>query len=134
MGDIYQGDLMWLFLINDPDNRRPVDWKVVTEALACFEQGVLPTFETAKLFVVWQVLKLRQRYADAFAGDSYTPVDGGSDVFAYQRGDSVQVHVPLRPGAKVTGPGEGWRNVLKDLDGLDGLGESFSLGVFERVS
>src|SRR5207249_7940498 len=64
--DIYNGDELPYFALLDPDNRRPVDWDACRGALAGLDAG--PTRETAKLWVIRELLALRRRHAEAFAG------------------------------------------------------------------
>lgn len=138
MGDVFQGDLHWLYLLVDPDNRCAADWETVRADLDAFEAGQLPTYENVKLWVVWKTLGVRARHERAFAGKAYKALNAPEDVCAFQRGVNVQVWAPVRPGARV--PGEvpsGWRNVLAPLNEagleLDGETVPVSLALLERV-
>jgi (1->4)-alpha-D-glucan 1-alpha-D-glucosylmutase len=101
--DVYQGDELWTFDLVDPDNRRPVDWELRRLVLAELAGGAAPTRETAKLYVIWKTLALRERRPELFEG-SYEPLDAGPDVCAFVRGGAVLVAVPLRPGASFEPP------------------------------
>jgi (1->4)-alpha-D-glucan 1-alpha-D-glucosylmutase len=103
--DIYQGDELETLSLVDPDNRRPVDWKLRERLLV---HGGDP-----KQRLTQQALELRARRAEAFAG-GYEPVDLGPDVCAFTRGGEVLVAVSLRPGAEVRVPAP-WREVAKGL-------------------
>ena len=86
--DIYQGDELEALALVDPDNRRPVDWTA--------RQRLLAGGDT-KLDLTRKALAFRELGA-------YEPVDLGSDVCAFTRGD-VLVAVPLRHAdPKAPGP------------------------------
>ena len=103
--DIYQGDELETLTLVDPDNRRPVDWRL--------RERLLASGGDRKQRLTRQALELRARRADAFAG-GYEPVDLGPDVCAFTRGGEVLVAVPLRPGAQVE-VGAPWREVVPGL-------------------
>ena len=113
--DIYQGDELEDLSLVDPDNRRPVDWDARRVALAGLRAGTAPTPETEKLFVMATTLELRAERPAVFAG-AYEPIDLGSGVCAYTRGDEVLVAVTTRADAELRLP-PGWRDVL----GLPGI-------------
>jgi (1->4)-alpha-D-glucan 1-alpha-D-glucosylmutase len=96
--DVYQGDELIDLSLVDPDNRRPVDWDARRAALSELKAGGAPTRETMKLHLITRALELRARRPEAFGpGGGYTPLDAGSDVCAFTRGDGdVLVVVPLR--------------------------------------
>ena len=101
--DIYQGDELECLSLVDPDNRRPVDWGARRRALAA---------PPAKLRLIREVLALRSRRPEAFAG-AYEPVPAGRGVLAFTRGE-VLVAVLLRPDA-LFDPGAGWDEVAPGL-------------------
>jgi len=89
--DVYQGDELVALALVDPDNRRPVDWARRRALL-----GAPPSDpDTRKLWLIRELLALRARRPDAFAG-AYTPLEAGPDAVAFLRGDDVAVAVPLR--------------------------------------
>jgi (1->4)-alpha-D-glucan 1-alpha-D-glucosylmutase len=90
--DIYQGDSFWSLNLVDPDNRRRVDWRRHTQALA----ETTPRRETMKLHLVRRVLAVRAELPEAFFG-AYEPLDLGPDHVGFVRGGRVRVVVPLRP-------------------------------------
>jgi (1->4)-alpha-D-glucan 1-alpha-D-glucosylmutase len=111
--DIYQGDELEDLSLVDPDNRRPVDWDA---RLAAVESDDPPP----KLALIRDVLALRARRPDVFAG-AYRPLDAGPNVCAFTRGqDQILVVVPLRPGApsELTLPPGPWHEVVTGPDGL----------------
>ncbi len=112
--DIYQGDELEDLSLVDPDNRRPVDWDARAAALEAQDPP-------AKIGLIRDVLALRARRPEVFAG-AYRPVDAGPDVCAFTRGgDQVLVAVPLRPGADTSSvplPRGEWTDVVPLPAGL----------------
>jgi (1->4)-alpha-D-glucan 1-alpha-D-glucosylmutase len=143
--DIYQGDELWRLSMVDPDNRRPVDWAARRELLDGLLSGSAAalTRETSKLGLIVRALDLRRRRPEVFAARSYVPLDAGSDVCAFMRGDDVLVAVVVRErgdarAAVRLGPGD-WHDVLGDRDvpgGTAAVGGSGApwpaLGLYER--
>jgi (1->4)-alpha-D-glucan 1-alpha-D-glucosylmutase len=127
--DFYQGDECWNYSLVDPDNRRPVDWAHGRKLLDGLDAGAAVTRESAKLFVAREILALRRRRAEAFAG-AYLAVPSGPTTCAYQRGADVVVAVSLRdqPIDAELPDGE-WSNLLADLEPAYG---SLPVAVFER--
>jgi (1->4)-alpha-D-glucan 1-alpha-D-glucosylmutase len=112
--DIYQGDELWALSLVDPDNRRPVDWDERRRALDALRAGEAPSIETLKMFAIQRLLDLRARRPEPFAG-SYEPVEAGTRVCAFLRGDDVLVAVPLFVGwqeATLALPEGRWRDVF----------------------
>jgi (1->4)-alpha-D-glucan 1-alpha-D-glucosylmutase len=99
--DVYQGDELESLNLVDPDNRRPVDWDARRRALER---------PPPKLQVLLAALALRSRRELG----PYRPLEAGSDVCAFFRGDEVAVVVPLRRGVspEIDLPGRGWRALL----------------------
>jgi (1->4)-alpha-D-glucan 1-alpha-D-glucosylmutase len=125
--DIYNGDELPYFALVDPDNRRPVDWEVRRELLAGL--GERPARETVKLWVIRELLALRRRRPESFAGP-YEAIEAGEQTCAFRRGDDVLVAVCVRDGELVFEPPAGsWRNVLSPL--AEALGR-YQVAVFER--
>jgi (1->4)-alpha-D-glucan 1-alpha-D-glucosylmutase len=105
--DVYQGDELTFLALVDPDNRRPVDWRRRREALAA-----PPSHETVKLHTIRELLALRARRPETFAGP-YEPLAAGTGTCAFRRGDDVVVAIPVRgetPELELP-PGR-WRNAL----------------------
>jgi len=115
--DVYQGDELVALSLVDPDNRRPVDWERRRVLLDELAGGAVPASRDArKLFLVRELLALRARRPDAFAGGAYTPLDAGPDAVAFLRGDDVAVALPVREGgldmALLALPAGDWRPVF----------------------
>jgi (1->4)-alpha-D-glucan 1-alpha-D-glucosylmutase len=123
--DIYNGDELPYRALVDPDNRRPVDWDRRRELLSRLGDGADPDDETRKLWVTRRLLGLRARRPEPFAGD-YEPLDAGSGVCAFTRGDEILVAVAVRAGATFEVPAGDWETVLP------GLSENHGITVLER--
>jgi len=88
--DIYQGTELCDLSLVDPDNRRPVDFTLRNAALDEFERSsntagedYLPLIQNLierrhngilKLFVIWLVMKHRQRHPDVYTNGTYLPL------------------------------------------------------------
>jgi (1->4)-alpha-D-glucan 1-alpha-D-glucosylmutase len=127
--DFYQGDECWNFSLVDPDNRRPVDFDHGRELLRRLDSGAELGRESAKLFVARQLLGLRRRRPEAFAG-AYLALGSGPTTCAYQRGSDVIVAVSIRDQPLDVEVPEGeWTNLLADLGQVY---DSIPVAVFER--
>ena len=129
--DLYQGAELWDLSLVDPDNRRPVDYKLrcrllhemqnlsAAQVMARIDEG-LP-----KLWTIHHALHLRRRHAEWFGAESaYQPLEAvgtkRGHVIAYLRGETVITVVPrlsvmLRSrwgDTAVTLPAGEWRNLL----------------------
>jgi (1->4)-alpha-D-glucan 1-alpha-D-glucosylmutase len=125
--DVYAGDELLLLALVDPDNRRPVN--IVRRRRLLARAGSAPG--TRKLWTIRQLLALRARHPDAFAG-MYEPVPAPAGTCAFRRGDEVLVAVSYGGGRPGLGrPGRGWRDVLAGLDSLPGGSPA---AVYERSS
>ncbi len=114
--DVYGGDELEYLALVDPDNRRPVDFDARRTALATAGDGRHP-----KLELLHAVLGLRRRRPAAFAG-AYEPLEAGSGVCAYVRGEG-EVLVAVGVAETATGalrltPGLAgrWRDVMAGTD------------------
>jgi (1->4)-alpha-D-glucan 1-alpha-D-glucosylmutase len=118
--DIYQGCELWDFSLVDPDNRRPVDFKLRQKLLK--EAGSISAEKAwerrgegfSKLWLIQKVLKLRGRIAD-FSKLDYSPIyaQGAREdhVFAFARGNRTITIVP-RLSLKLNND---WQDTLLDL-------------------
>ena len=96
--DIYQGNELWDFSLVDPDNRRPVDYRLRQRQLATPPAGAPSaarrggdgprlarsladewTDGRIKQYVTWRALDARRQHPDLFRDGAYLPlaVDGG---------------------------------------------------------
>ncbi|MCK0168462.1 malto-oligosyltrehalose synthase [Jannaschia sp. S6380] len=81
--DIYQGTEVGSFLLTDPDNRRPVDFARLADALD--GDADLSPFDRAKLSLTRTVLRLR-RDRPELCRARYDPLDAAEGVLAFRRG------------------------------------------------
>ena len=78
--DIYQGNEIWDFSLVDPDNRRPIDYKVRAEMLSCLSsktpEQLLQNWPDGriKMLLTQRVLQFRTERADLFRNGSYLPL------------------------------------------------------------
>jgi (1->4)-alpha-D-glucan 1-alpha-D-glucosylmutase len=118
--DIYQGTELWDRSLVDPDNRRPVDFRLRRRLLE--ERHLPPLGEDAegavKMTVTAALLGLRRDDPALFLDGDYEPLAAGrSDLVGFLRrgpgGRQLLVAVPLR-GRPVTAPvpGSGWTDLL----------------------
>ncbi len=156
--DIYQAMELWNLSLVDPDNRRPVDFKLRQRLLAELDtlsaDQILARSDDGlpKLWVIRQALALRRRRAGEFGSEgAYEPVSvegaRAGHALAYLRGDSVLVLVPrllLGLGGdwqdtRLAIPRGRWRNLLSGalLDGgntpVADLLAPFPVALLERV-
>jgi (1->4)-alpha-D-glucan 1-alpha-D-glucosylmutase len=116
--DIYQGAELWDFSFVDPDNRRPVDYDIRSEMLSDMRreaqrlsENYLSALATnwrdgqIKLFLAFELLKLRQRQPRIFQEGSYEPLAvsgaGADRICAFARNaqdETIVVAALLYPG------------------------------------
>ncbi len=122
--DFYQGSELWDFSLVDPDNRRPVNYKLRQEQLAEVQRAAAGALLTTwrdgriKMFVTHRLLALRRQQAALFASGSYTPVAvrgaHAERVVAFERthgASSLLVIVPRHTAALGYPPvGEVWED------------------------
>ena len=105
--DIYQGGELWDFSLVDPDNRRPVDWRIRRELLdeicgaSAADLAKYWIDGREKMFVTQRLLHLRRLNPELFAEGDYQPLEvrGGRSehLCAFARnfgGAAVVVAVP----------------------------------------
>jgi malto-oligosyltrehalose synthase len=112
--DTYQGSELWDFSFVDPDNRRPVSYRLRQSILKSFEdagEDLLPSLwkeasGTIKLWLIQKMLILRKADRNLFAEGDYIPltVEGKykEHVFAFARkfGNSIYLFaLPLHTAA-----------------------------------
>jgi (1->4)-alpha-D-glucan 1-alpha-D-glucosylmutase len=117
--DIYQGAELWDFSLVDPDNRRPVDFRLRCQLLdRVVDRGDLVELVEnwhdgrVKLRVVSQLLRLRRRHPDLFASGSYRALNAtgsvGARVCAFARADDRSVIVVAASLFPSRASREGW--------------------------
>jgi (1->4)-alpha-D-glucan 1-alpha-D-glucosylmutase len=78
--DIYQGNETWDFSLVDPDNRRPVDYKLRAETLSCLStkspEDLLRNWPDGriKMFLTQRALHFRNEHVDLFQRGNYLPL------------------------------------------------------------
>ena len=78
--DIYQGNEVWNFALVDPDNRRPVDYRIRVEMLSCLStrtpEQLLQGWPDGriKMFLTQRALRFRAEYAALFQRGNYLPL------------------------------------------------------------
>jgi (1->4)-alpha-D-glucan 1-alpha-D-glucosylmutase len=134
MPDIYQGNEIWDFSLVDPDNRRPVDYKLRREMLSTLgkvkPEELLASWTDGriKLFLTQRVLRLRRDQPRLFQQGNYLPliVTGtfaDSVVsFARQLDQQWAIIIAPRVTSRVGFPpiGDKWQETVLDLpEGLE---------------
>ncbi len=118
--DIYQGTEWWDFSLVDPDNRRPVDYRLREAATGSPPSVEQDEMGVTKQCAVQRLLELRARRPELFEGYEAVDLrpDDGSWI-GYTRGNGrLLVAVPVRgkglpDGGLPVAPG-GWHDVLAD--------------------
>jgi len=89
--DTYQGSETWDLRLVDPDNRRPVDYRALAEALRGLEGASLRELRDAyadgriKLYVLSRALRARRAEPALFVEGDYVPIDAGESAVAFSR-------------------------------------------------
>ena len=105
--DLYQGAELWDLSLVDPDNRRPVDYKLRRQALyelrTMDAAAILARMDDGlpKLHVIHEALCLRREHPEWFGAEAaYTAIEAtgqaASHALAYLRGEDVLTLVPLK--------------------------------------
>ena len=115
--DIYQGNEIWDFSLVDPDNRRPVDYKVRAKmledirktsttgrtALYRFAERLTRSLDDGriKLYLTYKSLNYRNDHAQLFAQGSYLPLRAGGSkkrhVCAFSRSKEAEGAIAIAP-------------------------------------
>jgi (1->4)-alpha-D-glucan 1-alpha-D-glucosylmutase len=134
--DIYQGNEIWDFSLVDPDNRRPVDYKLRREMLSCLmsakPEELLQNWPDGriKMFLTQRVLQFRREHANLFQYGDYLPLRASGNLadccisFARQLHDEWIVVIASRLSSRIGFPpvGERWKDTSLELP------ETFSFG------
>ncbi len=127
--DIYQGTEIWDFSLVDPDNRRPVDYKLRAEMLSCLSTktpaDLMQNWPDGriKMFLAQQTLRFRAEHFDLFQRGNYLPlrVNGtfadSCVAFARQLDAKWMVVIAPRLSSRVGFPpiGDCWKDTAIEL-------------------
>ncbi len=127
--DIYQGNEIWDFSLVDPDNRRPVDYKMRAELLSCLSnkspEELLQNWPDGriKMFLTQRALQFRSEHLDLFRAGEYLPLRAGGPfadcVMAFARKLDRQSAVVIAPrlSSQVGFPpiGDRWKDTTIEL-------------------
>ncbi|HKQ37594.1 MAG TPA: malto-oligosyltrehalose synthase [Verrucomicrobiae bacterium] len=127
--DFYQGTELWDFNLVDPDNRRPVDYKLRNELLLKLKRN---TPEESKLFVIWRTLQFRNENRELFEKGDYVPIGATiANVCAFARKQEDRTVIVIAPrlisnlcGGKLAAPlGAVWKDATLGIEaaGLQNL-------------
>jgi (1->4)-alpha-D-glucan 1-alpha-D-glucosylmutase len=127
--DIYQGNEIWDFSLVDPDNRRPVDYKLrrqMLESLSSATPGeLMQTWPDGriKMFLTQRILRFRREHADLFQRGEYLPLNATGPFaeccisFLRRFGDNWIIVIAPRLSSRIGFPpiGELWKDTAIDL-------------------
>jgi (1->4)-alpha-D-glucan 1-alpha-D-glucosylmutase len=138
--DTYQGNEVFRYDLTDPDNRRPIDYPVLTAKLRQIEQANCTELlasrdpDLRKLYVTHRLLQLRRSFPAWFGAEaSYRPIAGSGRhaerILSFARGTQLIVAVPRLTAAiadnwgdsRIELPRGTWENVLCAARVRDGL-------------
>ena len=127
--DVYQGNEIWNFCLVDPDNRRPVDYKLRAEMLSCLSSKAPAELlrdwpdGRIKMFLTQRALRFRNEHVDLFRNGNYLPLRAtgafADNCIAFARQlerQMVVVTVP-RLSSRIGFPstGERWKDTAIEL-------------------
>ncbi len=127
--DIYQGTEVWDYSLVDPDNRRPVDYKMRRQMLERLS-GVTPDElmemwpdGRIKMFLIQRALRFRREHPDLFRSGEYSPVQATGTFaeccvsFTRQLADRWIVVIVPRSSSRIGFPpiGELWKDTAIEL-------------------
>jgi (1->4)-alpha-D-glucan 1-alpha-D-glucosylmutase len=121
--DVYQGTELWDLSLVDPDNRRPVDYRVRREILERVEGGELPEVDdtgAAKLLVVHRALTLRRERPALFDGYRRLHAEGVAAAHALTFARSTDLVVVTTRLPVGLAAGGGWQDTVLPLPGGSG--------------
>lgn len=127
--DIYQGNEIWDFSLVDPDNRRPVDYKlrrVLLESLGkARPEELMESWPDGriKMFLTQRVLRFRRDHPDLFRRGNYTPLtvaatfSNSAVSFARQLGPDLAIVIAPRLSSRVGFPpiGDKWQETAVEV-------------------
>ena len=127
--DIYQGNEVWNLVLVDPDNRRPVDYKMHAEMLSCLSSKTLAELlqnwpdGRIKMFLTQRALSFRRNHVDLFRIGDYLPLRAtgvcaeNCIAFARQLERQAAVIIAPRLSSRIGFPplGERWKDTTIEL-------------------
>jgi (1->4)-alpha-D-glucan 1-alpha-D-glucosylmutase len=127
--DIYQGNETWDFSLVDPDNRRPVDYKLRAEMLSCLStkspEELLQNWPDGriKVFLTQRALRFRNEQVELFRSGNYLPLRATGSFadcclcFARQLDQRSIIVIVPRLSSRIGFPpiGEHWRDTVVEL-------------------
>jgi (1->4)-alpha-D-glucan 1-alpha-D-glucosylmutase len=127
--DIYQGNEIWDFSLVDPDNRRPVDYKLRRAMLESLGKArpeeLMESWPDGriKMFLTQRVLGFRRDNADLFRSGDYVPLtvigtfSDSAVSFARQSGQASAIVIAPRLSSRVGFPpiGDKWQDTAVEL-------------------
>jgi (1->4)-alpha-D-glucan 1-alpha-D-glucosylmutase len=138
--DIYQGTETWDFSLVDPDNRRPVDYRLRREQLASVKESAKPAEllehwkdGRIKTFLTHRLLQFRRENFTLFSEGDYIPIETSGSfaecvfAFARRRHERTLIVVSPRLTARVGFPpiGDVWRDTALNFD-ANGMRDIFT--------
>jgi (1->4)-alpha-D-glucan 1-alpha-D-glucosylmutase len=129
VADIYQGTEVWDYSLVDPDNRRPVDYKVHQQMLEGLSSVTPDELMKAwpdgriKMFLIQRALRLRREHPDLFQSGEYSTVQATGTFaeccvsFARQLADKWILVIVPRLSSRIGFPpiGELWKDTAIEL-------------------
>ena len=114
--DTYQGSETWDYRLVDPDNRTPVDYAALREALVSLEgskpRDLLASYRDGrvKLYLLREGLRQRSALPELFMEGAYEPIDGGDEIVAFARRHEAKaaIAVGVRQPVHVTNGAAPW--------------------------
>ncbi|HEV3244048.1 MAG TPA: malto-oligosyltrehalose synthase [Chthoniobacterales bacterium] len=127
--DIYQGNEVWDYSLVDPDNRRPIDYKVRAEMLSCLSsktpEELLQNWPNGriKMFLTQRALRFRNDHADLFRSGNYLPLRASGTFadccisFARQLDRDWAIVIVPRLSSRIGFPptGDRWKDTVIEL-------------------
>ena len=141
--DIYQGNEIWDFSLVDPDNRRPVDYKLRQAMLESLSRARPEELVRSwpdgrlKMFLTQRLLRFRRENPDIFRNGNYLPVASSGTfgdcciAFARHAGEHWIMVAGSRLSSRIGFPpiGEKWKDstlAIPENFSLEGARELFS--------
>jgi (1->4)-alpha-D-glucan 1-alpha-D-glucosylmutase len=127
--DLYQGTEVWDYSLVDPDNRRPVDYKVRQQMLESLSSvtpsELMKTWPDGriKMFLIQRALRFRREHPELFQSGEYSPVQAIGTFaeccvsFTRQLADKWMVVIVPRLSSRIGFPpiGELWKDTAIEL-------------------